>query len=206
MSHTLNIAFETMKTGTAPADIYVDVLQAALYEVGALWENGRISVSVEHTATAITQNVLSQMYSQIKAPPAVIGKAVIAVVPGELHQIGANMVADMLDAHGWDTRFLGGGMPHEGVLQAVADHDADVLGISATMLFSVPQVIRLIRSVRETSRDRRPRIIVGGSAFRSVPNLWREIGADGAAVDLRGAVLVFRENLDVVSGTTRLDG
>ena len=82
---------------------------------------------------------------------------------------------------------LGTNTPFAGVLDAVEEHQAEILGISATVLSNVPNVVRLVESVR--AKAGRPiRILVGGSAFRSAPLLYREIGADGCGFDLRSAL------------------
>jgi len=137
--------------------------------------------------------VLSLLYSTLPAADETRGRAVIAGVQGELHQVGAHMVADALDADGWDTRFLGTNMPHSGIVQAAEEHHADVLGISVTMLANVSQAARLIGEARDRLGTQAPRIIVGGAAFRQAPALWREIGADGFAPDLRGAADLLRD-------------
>ena len=66
------------------------------------------------------------------------GRPVITGVEGEFHQIGANMVADVLESGGWDVRFLVTQLPHAGILDAVEEHDADLLGISVTMVCNLP--------------------------------------------------------------------
>jgi methanogenic corrinoid protein MtbC1 len=73
------------------------------------------------------------------------------------------------------------------VLQAVEAHRADVLGISATMLFNLPNVRRLIAEARAVP-GRNLRVILGGSAFRAAPELYKELGADGVALDVRAAL------------------
>jgi methanogenic corrinoid protein MtbC1 len=182
-----NIALEAGRQGHSTADIYADVLQESLYQVGKKWAANQITVAEEHMATAITQYVISQLYAQFKPSDIRRGNLVITGVHNEMHQIGANMVADVLESDGWDVRFLGTNLPHSGILQAIEEHAADVLGISATMLFNLPQAIRLIKEVRDRMKEHSPRIILGGSAFRSVPTLWREIGADGFGADVREA-------------------
>ena len=173
-------------------DIYIDIFQECLYEVGRLWAANRITVAEEHRATAIVQFVLAQMYSHIERPQVRRGRALVTGVEGELHHVGANMVADLLEIDGWDVQFLGTNMPHEGILKAIGEHRCDLVGISATMLFNVQHVRRLIAELRSAFDSGCPRIIVGGAAFRSVPELYREVGADLFAPDLRGAVEAVR--------------
>ena len=180
-----NIVTEAARAGHPVVDVYVGVLQESLYEVGRLWEGNRITVATEHMATAIVQFVLAQLYPLIPTPPEKRGNAVITGVEGESHQVGANMVADVLEAGGWNVRFLGTNVPHAGVLRAIEEHQADLVGISATMLFNLPKVRRLVSDVREKFAGRPPRILIGGGAFRSLPSPAESVGADGFGADLR---------------------
>jgi len=173
---------------SAPREVYVEVLQESLYQVGRLWESNQITVAEEHMATAITQYVMAQLYLHLPPPTQTRGSMVITGVAGELHQVGANMVADVLDAQGYDVRFLGTNMPHSGIVHAIEKHDADVLGVSATMLFNIPHVVELIKEVRAKLGERSPRVVFGGAAFRSLPSLTAELGAIGFALDIRAAV------------------
>lgn len=68
-----------------------------------------------------------------------------------------------------------------------------MLGISATMLFNIPAVIRLVEEVRAKFGSRAPRIVLGGAAFRNVPSLSAELGAVGIATNLRDAVRLLCE-------------
>jgi methanogenic corrinoid protein MtbC1 len=184
----LNVVMEAIREGTRLEDIYTYVFQECLYDVGRLWEGGRISVAAEHMATAITQYVMARAYSQVEPTGEKRGNAVVTGVQGESHQVGAAMVADILEYRGWNVRFLGTNVPQEGILQAIEEHQPRTLGISATMLFNVPSVVRLVEGVHKKFGPARPRIVLGGAVFRAHLDLWKEIGADGFAADLAGAV------------------
>ena len=184
----LTVVREALLERVSTADLYVHIFQTALYEIGALWEQGRISVAQEHLATATVQYVIAQVYAQLPMPPATRGNAVVTGVQGEFHQVGANLVADMLEADGWNVRFLGTNMPHRGIIEAIEETPTALLGISATMLFNLPHVRELVRDVRESLGANAPRIIVGGSAFRLCPEFCAEIGVEGPAADLVSAV------------------
>lgn len=189
---SLGVVREALRDGHTIPDLYAEVVQEALYEIGRLWETGAITVAEEHLATAIAQSVVTQLYAQLPRPASVRGRMVVAGVQGELHQVGAQMVADVLESDGWDVRFLGTHMPHPGILDALAAHDAAALGLSATMLFNVAPLVRLVRQARERFPSRSLRVVVGGGAFRDAPELWREIGVDGYAADVRGARVLMR--------------
>ena len=184
----VGIALGALRAGQTIGDVYAEVLQKALYEVGRRWETNQITVAREHMATAVTQSVMAQLYQQLPPPTEARGTVVLTGVEGEFHQVGANMVADMLEADGWSVCFLGTNLPHAGILQTIEEHQADVVGISTTMLFNVPRVRQLITDIRQSFPANSPRVMVGGAAFKAVPTLWQEIGADGYAPDLRAAL------------------
>ena len=145
-------------------------------------------------ATAITQYAMSQAYALIEPTETQRGKMIVTGVEGEMHQVGANMVADVMETQGWDVRFLGTNMPHRGILQAVEEHQCTMVGISATMVFNLPQVRSLIGDLRERFGRVNLKIIVGGAAFRSAPGLYEEIGADGFAHDLKATIALTRSH------------
>ncbi len=183
----VSLAVEAARKGHHLPDIYADVLHDSMYEIGRLWESNRISVAQEHIATAITQHVIAHLYPFIIPAQPSVGRMVITGVEGEQHQVGPNIVADVLESAGWDVRFLGSNTPAPAVLQAVEEHRADVLGISATMLFNLPNVRRLIARARAIS-GQNLKVILGGSAFRGAPELYQEMGAAGVALDVRQAL------------------
>lgn len=186
----LGVVREAMRRGFGVREIYLGVLQEAQYEVGRLWAENRISVAIEHTATAVCQSVLVRLYEEIPSAVGRRGPAVVTGVEGERHQVGANMVADVLELDGWDVRFLGTDMPHQGIVEVVGEMEARLVGISGTMLFNLPSVAELIERIRGQDRNGSLRIMVGGGAFRTDPEAWRSVGADDWASDLERAVEV----------------
>lgn len=183
----LNIVLEALRAGATVPDVYVDILQPVQYQIGRLWERNEISVAEEHVATAITQYVLGHLYSLLEIPEQTLGNALVTGVRGELHQLGGNMVADVLEADGWNVRFLGTQLPHKGILEAVEEHQPRLVGISATVLSNLPAVADLVADVRRACGPD-TFVIVGGGAFRASPELWKDMGADGVGRDLREAV------------------
>lgn len=187
-----DVALGAVARGVPVQDVYVEVLQEALYEVGRLWEANLITVAAEHLATAVAQAVVASLYDYLPRPEVPRGALVLTGVEGELHQVGGHIVADTLEADGWDVRFLGADVPLAAVLRAVAEHRPRVLGISCTMLDNLPRVARLVAAVREAFGADAPGILLGGSAFRTAPEKAWELGADAWAPDLRAAVAAAR--------------
>ena len=182
----LNIALESLRAGASVIDVYQDMLQPAQYEIGRLWESNTITVAREHAATAVTQYVIARLHAEFPAPTEQRGKALVTGVRGELHQLGANMVADVLEADGWNVRFLGTQLPHRDIIAAVGEHEPDVVAISVALASNVEAASDLIEQLRAHYPEAL-RIILGGAAFRFESGIWRDLGADGLGRDLREA-------------------
>jgi methanogenic corrinoid protein MtbC1 len=180
-------------TGVPVKDIYLHVFQRSQYEVGRLWQVHDISVAQEHYCTAATQHIMSQLYPYIFATAATGGTLVATCVSGDLHEIGVRMVADFFEMEGWNTYYLGANTPADGVIGALIDRKADVLGISATITAHLRSVSALINAVRSNAACRNVIILVGGYPFLATPDLWQRVGADGTAADAQAAVVVAEQ-------------
>ena len=187
----LEIIMDAYRGGHSIQGIYLDVFQEVLYEIGRLWETNKITVADEHMGTAITQFVMSNLYRHMEISDAHFGRVVMTGVQGELHQVGCNMVADVLESDGWDVMFLGTNVPSDGVMKSITQHGADYLGISSTMHFNIPKVIELVKTVRKELGDS-VRIMLGGGAFRDLPELPQELAGCSVALNLREALALTR--------------
>jgi methanogenic corrinoid protein MtbC1 len=177
-----------IQAGMPVRQVYLQVFQNSQREVGRLWQTNQISVAQEHFCTAATQMVMSQLYPSLFSGERKQRRVVMTCVGGELHEMGARMVADFLEMEGWDTYFLGANTPPDGVIEMVEKQNAQLLAISVTMLFHVSQARELIARLR-AKPHLNTRVLVGGYPFNSAPVLWQQIGADGFAGDAQAAVL-----------------
>jgi methanogenic corrinoid protein MtbC1 len=165
-------------------DFYINVIQPAMYSVGERWEKGEISVAREHLASAIVNRVMAMQYIELmKSPQKPVGKAVVTAGANEFHEIGATMVANALEADGWEVSFLGSNTPAEEFIEFVAANDYDLVAISVTVPFNLQSVKDVIRGIRALPKERQPKIMVGGQAFFNYPGLAQKFGADGHATD-----------------------
>ena len=173
------LILEAADGGTPVRDLYLHVFQPCQHEIGRLWQMNQLSVAEEHYCTAATQLIMSQLYPRIFATERIGRRLVATCVADELHEIGLRMVADFFEMEGWDTYYLGGNVPAETVVRAVAERRADVLGISATIAYHVSAVTELIRVVKLSEAGRHVKLLVGGYPFNVAADLWRRVGADG---------------------------
>lgn len=184
-----DLIIKAVEGGLRIEDLYMNVFQRAQHEIGRLWQMSKISVAQEHYCTASTQMIMSQLYPYIFSEGKTTGRTFVgASMGGELHEIGARMVADFFEMAGWNTIYLGANVPIRGLISTLRDAQPDVLGISATMTFHLKPMRDYIEAIRKNEEFNRIKIIVGGYPFRVDPNLWKQIGADGYATDARGAV------------------
>lgn len=183
------LVLDSVKEGLSIKSIYTQVFQRSQQEIGRLWQTNQISVAQEHFCTAATQMVMSQLYPYIFTGERRDRRMVMACVGGELHEIGARMVADFFEMDGWDTYFLGANMPPESIIRTVAERQANVLALSATMTFHIGKVTDIIASLRASGASPRTRVLVGGYPFNLSPELWTHVGADGYAPDADAAIL-----------------
>lgn len=184
------VVMRMVESGTSIKDIYLQILQPAMYWIGWLWQNKKVSVAQEHYATAATSLIMAELYSQVAETPR-IGRSMVATsVSGELHEMGIRMVADIFEMEGWNTYFLGASTPKEGVLDMVRSQQVDVLAVSATMTFHILKVKELISYIRAAMGEKAPKIIVGGYPFKISEGLWKSVGADGFSEDAEGALVL----------------
>ncbi|MGA2244944.1 MAG: cobalamin-dependent protein [Verrucomicrobiota bacterium] len=184
------LILDAARQGTAVRDLYLQVFQRTQYEIGRLWQVNQISVAQEHYCTAATQLIMSQLYPYVFGGEKTRGALVAACVSGDLHEMGARMVSDFFEMDGWQTYYLGANMPGSAVVQALVQRQADALAISATITYHVRAVESLIAAVRRTPDCGHVKILVGGYPFKTDPDLWKIIGADGSAPDAQGAILL----------------
>jgi MerR family transcriptional regulator, light-induced transcriptional regulator len=181
--------------GAGIHEIYLDVFEPVQHEIGRLWQTGQLGVAQEHFCSAATQWIMAQLYPYVvrfRAPR--IGRRLAVIcVGGELHEIGARMVADFCELAGWTTDYLGANVPATGLARALSARGTDVLAISATMTFHFSAVRELITALRATETGNTMPILVGGRLFNTTPELWRRVGADGWARDAREAIVTLRD-------------
>lgn len=149
----------------APVDIiYTDLFQKALYKVGEDWEMNRISVATEHMATAITESLMIRLQPQLFSAERTGNKAVIACVANEYHQVGAKMVADLLEMKGWDGYFIGANTPFIELIRFIESQNPDLIGLSLSIYFNIHELKNTLSQIRKHFPD--TPILLGGQAFR----------------------------------------
>ena len=183
-----SLVLDALHSGLSIRQVYLDVFQPALYEIGSLWERGQISIAKEHLATAITQSILSRVYADVSLDIRDEQSAIVACLAGNQHEIGPRMLADFLQMAQFNTRFLGANTPLHSLIEYIDEVKPDVIGLPASTEDHVLAVRDAIGHLRADFSSYRPIIMVGGLAFNIEDGLWRQVGGDVWGIDAGAAI------------------
>lgn len=183
-----------LDTNLDPSEILNAGMIAAMDEVGYRFERGEYYVPEMLIAARAMQQALSILKPLLKQSDLVAGgKVVIGTVKGDVHSIGKNLVAMMLEGAGFEIRDLGTDVPAEKFIEAVHENGAGVVAMSAMLTTSMLQMKTVIGALDEAGLRDRVKVIVGGAPVTE--RYAREIGADGYAADASRAVKVTKQLL-----------
>ncbi len=170
-------------------------LIAAMKEVGNLFEEGEyfvpemlISARAMKTGMSILQPIL--VTQDIKP----LGKVVIGTVKGDLHDIGKNLVIMMLEGVGFQIIDLGTDVSPEKFLEAIHNHQPNILGLSALLTTTMTNMRATIKFLEKEGVRQQVKIIVGGAPITQKYAV--EIGADGFASDANQAAQLAKMLLE----------
>lgn len=165
-------------------EFHIKVITYALYEVGNLWEKGSISVAQEHLATSVVMRIMALLYMNLASLDHQKGVAIVTSAANEYHEVGARIVADMLEMNGWDVIYLGANTPDEGILKTAIGKKPNFIALSITMTFNIDNAIKLIQAIRNEKELDNVKIIVGGYVFKFGELDKTKMGADVIETDI----------------------
>jgi MerR family transcriptional regulator, light-induced transcriptional regulator len=170
------------------------VLDPALREVGHRWAMGALNVAEEHYATAVAQSILDGLSRRLTRAPKDGRLAVVTGTPEELHAVGMQMVADFLEADGWEVLQLGPGAPAHDIAQLVESEQPDVVALSTATAGVINGVVEVLRAL--SVLEPRPCIVAGGQFWttETSPSAL-EFGADLVLQDPRELVATLHQRI-----------
>ena len=122
-----------------------------------------------------------------------VGRVVIGTAKGDLHDIGKNLVASMLEGGGFEVHDLGADVPAGKFVAAVREKNPHLVCMSALLTVTMPAMRTTIQALQEAGVRQQVKVMVGGAPV--TPDYAREIGADGYADNASSAVKKARELL-----------
>ncbi len=171
-----------------------EVLIPALDKIGDDFEKGTLflpqlimSASVAQSAFEVIKNYMANS----SVAPVSKGKIVIATVKGDVHDIGKNIVKVLLENYGYEVIDLGKDVPYQKVVDAIIEHNAKLVGLSALMTTTLVSMKETIQLIHDNHLD--CKIMVGGAVL--TPEYAKEIHADFYSKDAKESVDIAKKVL-----------
>ena len=187
IDEVVNMTKEALDAGTAPADILDQGLLAGMDVVGQRFKAEEMFIpevlrcaKCMHGAMEILRPLLAETGAES------IGTLIIGTVKGDLHDIGKNLVGMMFEGAGFNVVDLGIDKEPQVFVDAIKEHDARLIGMSALLTTTMPKMVETINAIKEAGVRDQVKILIGGAPITAA--FAEEIGADGYASNAASAV------------------
>jgi len=178
--------------GVSPEEVLNGALMPAMDEVGYRFKNNIFyvpEVLIAARAMHAGMDVLKPLLVESDVPSA--GKVVIGTVKGDLHDIGKNLVAMMLEGGGFEVVDLGVDAPPEKFVASIRDEQPDIVGMSALLTTTMVNMKTTVEALVEAGVRDQVKVMIGGAPVTQ--RYADEIGVDGYAPDAASAVDLARK-------------
>jgi len=180
-----------LATGAAPMDLIQQSMVPAMEEVGRLFEAEEyfvpellLSGRAMKSAMELLKPLLSASGQQMAA------RVVIGTVKGDLHDIGKNLVASMLEGGGFEVIDLGADVAPEAFVSAVKERNPQIVCMSALLTVTMPAMRQTIEAFQAAGVRKQVKVLIGGAPVTQ--QYADEIGADGFSANANGAVTLVK--------------
>ena len=178
--------------GIDPGEILNDGMVAAMSEVGRLYEAGEFYVpEMLIAARAMQASMVLLKPKLIQSNVKSAGKVVIGTVKGDLHDIGKNLVALMLEGAGFEIVDLGSDVTPDKFVEAIRSEKRCLVALSALLTTTMPSMKIIIDAVIAAGLRQNVKIMVGGAPVTET--FAQQVGADGYASDASKAVTLAHQ-------------
>ena len=183
-----------MSEGLASEAIFLHLLAPAARHLGYLWEEDLCDFTQVTIGLVRMQQMTLRLGTEFqeKRKSAMEGmRALFAPVPGSQHTFGVLMVSEFFRREGWQV-WMELGSSESTLLEAVKKDWYEVIGLSVGIEAHVESLTNTIRHIRSSSANPNTKILIGGPLLATSPDLYKKVGADGAAGDAVSAVELAR--------------
>ncbi len=191
-----NDAVENVKQelagGTDPQQIINQGLIPAMEEIGKRFEAGQAFVPQMLLSARAMKSSLEVIKPLLSAGAgSSVGKVVIGTVKGDLHDIGKNLVASMLEGVGFEVIDLGIDVPTEKFIDSLRENQAQILCMSALLTTTMTMMEVVIEALEEAGMRQGVKVMVGGAPVTE--NFAAQIGADGYSDNANAAAKLAKQ-------------
>jgi corrinoid protein of di/trimethylamine methyltransferase len=183
---------QAIAEGVAPQMIINNYMIKAMGEVGQRFQDGKAFVPQLLMAGRAMKGALELLKPLLAGSASTtIGKIVIGTVKGDLHDIGKNLVASMLEGCGFEVINIGIDVTCDKFVEAVKENHADILCMSALLTTTMTYMKEVIQALEEAGIRNQVKVMIGGALVSQ--GFADEIGADGYSDNANTAVAVAKE-------------
>ena len=191
-SAALSAAREALAAGGEPQQLIDRQMIAAMAEIGQRFQDGKAFVPQLLMAARAMKAALEVVKPRMAGTEAGSkGRVVIGTVKGDLHDIGKNLVAAMLEGNGFEVTNLGVDVSADDFIKAVRDHKPDIVCLSALLTTTMGYMKEVIDALTAAGLRRQVKVMVGGAPVTQ--NFADSIGADGYSDNANAAVLAAKK-------------
>jgi methylmalonyl-CoA mutase cobalamin-binding domain/chain len=190
---------ELLRRGWSPYDVLTKSLVAGMDVVGADFRDGILfvpEVLMAAKSMKAGMEILRPLLVETGAPQ--IGTMVIGTVKGDIHDIGKNLVAMMMEGAGFKVVNLGINVDAEKFMAAIREHKPDILGMSALLTTTMPYMGVVIKTLKETGIRGDLIVLVGGAPLNAA--FAEEVEADAYCRDAAVAVQTAKKLVAIKRG------
>jgi methanogenic corrinoid protein MtbC1 len=184
------LAREALDGGVAPSDVLTEALVPAMDRVGQKFSENKIFVPQMLMSAKAMSAAMAHLKPFFQSGDVrTKGTFIIGTVKGDLHDIGKNLVAMMVEGGGWSIVDLGVDVNEEKFNQAISEHPGALVGLSALLTTTMTNMQEIVKKIKAVHPD--TRILVGGAPLND--DFRAKIGADFYSPDPRGAVEYMKQ-------------
>ncbi|HJD94931.1 MAG TPA: corrinoid protein [Bacteroides togonis] len=191
MDKAVTVTREALQEGMSPKALIDDYMTPAMEEVGRRFERQEAFVPELLMAGRAMKGALEVLKPAMQGQASsYLGRVVIGTVKGDLHDIGKNLVASMLEGCGFEVINLGTDVSAERFVQTVRDNEVDILGMSALLTTTMSYMKEVIDALKSARLRDKVKVMVGGAPVTE--QFARQIGADGYSENANTAVIMAK--------------
>ncbi|MBS7634088.1 corrinoid protein [Candidatus Bathyarchaeota archaeon] len=173
---------EAVKAGVPAYEVVMEGMAKGMEVVGEKYERNEYFLAELIMAGETMKEGMKALEPHLKAGELKrIGKVVIGTVRGDLHDIGKNIVATLLNAAGFEVIDLGVDVPPEKFVEAIKENSPDIVGMSALLTTTMIEMEGIIKELKKSGLRDKVKVIIGGAPITR--EFAEKIGADAAARD-----------------------
>jgi 5-methyltetrahydrofolate--homocysteine methyltransferase len=189
---THSITQQAIQDGVDPLKLVNDYMIPAMDEVGRRFEANEYFVPellISARAMKASLDIIRPLLTARGDKPA--GKVAIGTVKGDLHDIGKNLVASLLEGGGFEVIDLGVNVTPEKFIETVRDKNANIIAMSALLTTTMPAMRTTIEALKQAGVRQQVKVLIGGAPITQ--KYADEIGADGYSETAVGAVALAKK-------------